>query len=147
MQSTTSCNSSATRIGFTVSNLPVSPARRDCHPPYRPDCVNHVPRGQTASPAWQRLGQQAIVPPRHYLPAVLQNLWTTRSVNRAVNPAAAHQRRIGGVHDSVHRFAGYVGRAGDHQRPVFRHCDATRGRCHHSAPLRQTETDPAATCR
>ena len=123
-----SCNSSATRIdsrwqlaSFSAS-LRWPPAQTGSHGVY------DVARRQSACCRSHGLplGKRPLL--RDNPAAMLLDLRSASGVDRAVNAATAHQRRIGGVHDGIDLFARDVGWTGDdQQRPSRSQCAAGWG--------------------
>jgi hypothetical protein len=64
--------------------------------------------------------------------AGFQDGWPSSPMNRAVDAASAHQRRVGGVHDGIAGFASNIARAG-YRKPSLRsqkHTERLAGNSH-----------------
>lgn len=72
--------------------------------PDRTDCVQHVPRGQVVSASHPRVPGRAPSDPA----ALFEESRPCAAMNGPVHACTAHQARIGGVDDAIHRESGDV---------------------------------------
>ena len=121
-----SCKSSATRIDSRWQLASFSRFIAMATSPARAHGVYDVARRQSAGRRGHglSLGKRSLL--RDNLAAVLFDLRSACGVYRTVNPAAAHQRRIGGVHNGINLLARDVGRTGDDQQAAFAKINAQR---------------------
>ena len=66
--------------------------------PNRANSVNDPARGKIVAFGDLRLARRAAIQST----ALFQELRACRTVNRAIDSAAAQQRRVGGIHDGIH---------------------------------------------
>src|ERR1041385_7734423 len=86
--------------------------------PERAHGVNYMPRGQLATARRNRLPCGKPADARDDSFALFENSRATGTMNCAIHPTAAQQRRVGRIHDSVRLLARDVARAGDDQRTL-----------------------------